>query len=248
MQAENIEPIAQAEISQEQPGTLQEVVTPIPKEEDAGDINWRKFREQRKKERAEKEAIEKRMAEKEAEANALKAAMDSLLSKQQPAYQSQQTAYGYQEEETQEQIIMKHVEAAIAAREQQYQQQQAEREQREYPQRLQQAYPDFNKVVSQENLDYLDYHYPELSQPFQDLPEGFKKWDAIYKAVKRFVPNHASAQKDAAKAQSNLQKPQSMSSTTGSQMSTGPGSAILSRERRQANWERMQKTLKGVSG
>ena len=210
------------------------------------DPNWRAFREARKKDRAEKEAAEKRASEKEAEAQALKAAMEAAFA-QAPPQQQYQQQYPEQNEDSESDRIEKMVEAKFAARDAQYQQQRAQREAQEYPQRLKQTYSDFDQVISQENLDYLDYHYPEVSNPLQRLQEGFDKWSDIYKAVKKFVPNQANARKDAAKAQQNLQKPKSMSSPGLPNVEQQQGANFLSKERKQDNWARMQRTMKQVN-
>lgn len=214
------------------------------------DPNWRAFREARKKDRAEREAAERKASEKEAEVAALKAAMEAAFSKSAPSPQAYQQYYGIDQqpaEETEDERIEKKVQAALSAREAAYEKARIEREQQEYPNRLNQTYPDFNQIISQDNLDYLDYHYPEVSKPLQRLPDGYDKWSDIYRAVKKFVPNNTSAKKDAARADSNSNKPRSISSTG----ITQPGEAIVSAritdEKRAANWERMQRILKGVS-
>lgn len=214
------------------------------------DPNWRAFREARKKDRAEREAAERKAAEKEAEVAALKAAMEAAFAKSNPLNPQQQyypDPNQYPAEETEEEKIDKRVNAIIAAREAEAEKQRLIREQQEYPQRLAQSYPDLNQTISQENLDYLDYHYPEVSRPLQRLPDGFDKWSDIYKAVKKFVPNNTSAKKEAAKAEANFNKPKSMSSSSITQPGEAIGSARLTDEKRAANWERMQKILKGVS-
>jgi hypothetical protein len=215
------------------------------------DPNWRAFREARKKDRADREAAERKAAEKEAEVSALKAAMEAAFAKSAPTPQAYQQYYGMnapqEQEETEDERIERKVQAALAVIEAAAQKERAEREQQEYPNRLSQTYPDFNNVISQENLDYLDYHYPEVSRPLQRLRDGYDKWSDIYQAVKKFVPNTTTAKKDAAKAEANFNKPKSISSTGVTQPGEAVGSARLTEERRAANWERMQKILKGVS-
>ena len=234
--------------SQQKPDTNLQQKPPETKQEDAApeDPNWRAFREARKQDRALREAAEKKAQEKEAEALALKAAMEAAFAKTAP---TQYVQYNDQSpsEETEDERINKKVEAALALREAQYNQQQQKREQQEYPQRLVKTYSDFNQTISQENLDYLDYHYPEVSSPLQRLPDGYDKWADIYRAVKKFVPNNQSAKKDAARADANFNKPKSMSSTSITQPGEAQGSARITEERRAANWERMQRILKGVS-
>lgn len=217
--------------------------------ESAEDPNWRAFREARKKDRAEREAAEKRAEEKAKEVEALKAAMEAAFNR--PTVNNQdfsRNQYDNQQEDTEDQRIEKKVQQAIAAREKIMLEQLAEKEMQEYPQRLNQTFTDFNQTIAQENLDWLDYHYPEVSKPLQRLPNGYDKWADIYRAVKKFVPNNTTAKQQAAKADANFNKPKSISSMGMTQPTGEPASARLSEERKQANWERMQKTLKGVGG
>lgn len=224
-----------------------------PKQEEAPqeDPNWRAFREARKKDRIEREAAEKRAAEKEAEVAALKAAMEAAFAKSAPSPQAYQQYYGMdvsqQQEESEDQRIERKVQAAIAVKEAASEKARLEREHQEYPIRLAQTFSDFHQTIAQENLDYLDYHYPEVSRPLQRLQDGFDKWSDIYKAVKKFVPNNSTSKKEAAKAEANFNKPKSISSTGITQPGEAVGNARLTEERRAANWDRMQKILKGVS-
>jgi hypothetical protein len=225
--------------------TQQQTQAPAVATETQEDPNWKAFREARKQDRLQREAAEKRASEKAAEAEALKAAMEAILNKQQPQQQYQQQ--GYQEEETEDQRIEKKVQAAIAQREAVYEQQRIQREQQEYPMKLQQTFSDFNQTIAQENLDYLDYHYPEVSRPLQRLQDGYDKWSDIYKAVKKFVPN-TDHKKESARAEANFNKPKSSSSTGMTQSGEGMSSSnILTEERKAANWARMQKARKGLS-
>lgn len=215
------------------------------------DPNWRAFREARKKDRADREAAERKAHEKEAEISALKAAMEAAFSKSSPTPQAYQQYYGMntsaEQEETEDERIERKVQAVLSVREAAAEKSRIEKEQQEYPNRLNQTYSDFNTIISQENLDYLDYHYPEVSRPLQRLQDGYDKWSDIYKAVKKFVPNTTTSKKDAAKAEVNFNKPKSISSTSITQPGEAVGSARLTEEKRASNWERMQKILKGVS-
>lgn len=237
-------------LSQKKVENPQEIKQESSSEE--GDPNWKAFREARKRDRVEREAAERRAAEKEAEVAALKAAMETAFSKSAPTPQAYQQYYGMnqydQPEETEDQKIERRVNELLSKREEQYKREQAEYEQREYPNRIKKDFPDFSQVCSQENLDYLDYHYPEISRPLQRLQEGYDKWHDTYHAVKKLIPNHQNAKKEAVRAEANGIKPRSISST---QLSN-PGQP--SREtwqeaesRRAENWARMQRTLKGLS-
>lgn len=219
-----------------------EVAPDIKSEENKA--NWKAFREQRELERKAREEADRRALEKAAEAEALRAALEAITNK--PST-SRQSSHDYDDnEETEEQRIDKRVEAAIKQREAQAEQQRKQREMQEYPERLVSNYSDFNKVCNSENLDYLEYHYPEVATPFKHLPDGYDKWAAIYKAVKRFVPNIDSKQ-DQHRAEKNLNKPGSISSPGNTQGGNAMPAARLDEERKKANWERMQRTLKGLS-
>ena len=218
------------------------------------DPNWKAFREARKKDRAEREAAERKAAEKEQEIAALKAAMDAAFTaKSSPSPQAYQQYYGIdrgssgQLEETEEQRIERKVNELLSKKEEQYKIEQAEYERREYPNRLKKDFPDFAHVCSQENLDYLDFHYPEVSRPLQRLGDGYDKWHDIYHAVKKFIPNHSTAKKEAIRAEINSNKPKSISSTGPSP--TGERARESWQEveqKRSENYARMQRIIKGV--
>lgn len=225
-----------------------------PKEpETPEDPNWKAFREARKKDRAEREAAERRATEKEQEVAALKAAMDAAFTKgNAPSSQAYNQYYGInqgneQPDESEEQRIERKVNELISKREEQYKKQQYEQEMRDYPNRLKRELPDFGHVCSQENLDYLDYHYPEVSRPLQRLNEGYDKWHDIYHAVKKLIPNHSTARKEGVRADVNSSKPRSMSSSGPSPTGEAPRPTWQEAEAKKAeNWARMQRLLKGV--
>jgi len=255
-EAPNSQEKVDTNVSQQKPDTnlaQQPPTLPEQKQEDPGqeDPNWRAFREARKKDRAEREIAEKRAAEKEAEVAALKAAMEAAFSKSAPTPQAYQQYYGQipdQQEESEDERIEKKVQLAIASREAASEKARIEREHQEYPNRLMQTYPDFNHTISQDNLDYLDYHYPEVSRPLQRLHDGFDKWSDIYQAIKKFVPNSTTSKKESARADINQNKPKSMSSTG----ITQPGESVNRtsmqevESRRAARYIEMQKIIKSV--
>lgn len=217
------------EIKQDQPEQKLEAQTPENQEQ----INWRKFREERKKEREEKEAIAKRAAEKEAEASALKAAMEAMLAKPLP---------DSEEEESEDKKLEQKIAAEIERRERLRQEEQRKREAQELPSRLNSMFPDFSNVCTQENLDYLEYHHPEIAKALTYMPDGVDKWSTVYKTVKKFIPNTES-KRDEKRMEKNALKPKSMSaglSTTGDQ-----APVYLDDAKRNANWERMQRVMRG---
>ena len=211
---------------------------PVAQEQSQEDINWKHFREQREADRKAREEAEKKMASKEAEAAALKAAMDALLSK--PVPQASQSYEDLSEDEK----IEKKVDHILAQRYARDAEERKQREQQELPKKLATEYKDFNTVCSTENLDYLEYHYPEVARAFKNAPDNYDKWADVYKAVKRFVPNTDSKALER-KAEKNMSKPQAMAVPGVTQVGdTAP--IMLDEKRRMANWERMQKTLRGA--
>jgi len=204
-------------------------------------INWRKFREAREIERKQKNEAEKRAADKEQEVQAYKAAMEALLNKQTP--QASHDSNSEYQDQTEDQRIRQQVESIIAERDKKYAEERYRREQAELPQKLTTEYKDFNQVCSESNIDYMEYHYPEIYNAFKQMPDGYDKWANIYKAVKKLVPN-TDTKKDQSKAEKNFQKPQAMSIAGKTQVGdTAPMN--LDDKRKMDNWSRMQKVLKG---
>ena len=230
-----------------QPQISQNITEKEP--ESAQEVNWKKYREQRVIERKQKEEAEKRATEKAAEAEALKAAMEAILNKQ-PSQSVQQRSNFYEntsEEISQDEQIERKVEAALQKRLQQEDQRRAQIELQQFPQRLAQNMQDFNQVCSTENLDYLDFHYPEVTAAFAHMPDGYDKWSNVYKAVKRFVPN-TSTKQDLKKMEKNLQKPGSISLPADMSQDGKPiMSAAISEQKKAENWARMKRALSGVS-
>lgn len=205
-------------------------------QENPEQINWKKFREGREQDRKAKELAEREAAKKAEEVTALKMAMEAMLNK--PQQSTQETS-----DESEDDRITRRVEEALAKKEKQYEEDRIQREHQEFPHRLVANFSDFDQVCTAENLDYLEYHYPEVSAPYKHLPDGYDKWAAIYKAVKRFVPNPTS-KTDQRKAEKNFNKPQSMS-VAGTTQTTDSAPVMLDDKRRQANWQRMQRTMRG---
>jgi hypothetical protein len=213
--------------------------TAAPTEDTPEQINWRKFREAREKERKEKVEAEKRAAEKEAEVAALKSAMEALVNKPEPINRQ----INEDPEEVERERIERLIATSLEKERRRNQEENLKREQAEFPQRLASEFHDFHQVCNSENLDYLEYHYPEVAEAYKELPDGYSKWAKIYKAVKRFVPN-IDSRKEQAKAEKNFMKPQAISVSGKTQIGdTAPQS--LDDKRKADNWARMQKVMRG---
>ena len=199
-------------------------------------INWRKFREQREIDRKQKEEAARIAEQKAKEVEALKHAMEALLNK--PT--SQETQY----QESEEDIIEKKVLAAIEKRDAELRRQKEIEETKKLPQTLKTTFSDFDNVCTQENLDYLEYHYPEVAAGFKYAPDSFDKWANIYKAVKRFIPN-TNTQRIDAKIERNLNKPQSISAPGVSGTGDIAPNLMMSEAQKHENWLKMQRIMKG---
>lgn len=227
----------ETEVKEEDQKPQEEDTNQEQNEESPEKINWKRFREARQKEREQKIEAEKRAAEKEAEAEALRKAMEALVNKP-----SSHASEEY-EDESEQARIQRMVKESLEAERKRMEAEQAQREAQEFPQRLQSTFGDFNQVCSAENLDYLEYHYPEVATAYRYMPDGYDKWSSIYKAVKRFVPN-PQAKGEEKKIERNLSRPQSMS--VGGMTHSGDTAPVyLDDARRQANWERMSRVMKG---
>jgi hypothetical protein len=212
-----------------------------PPVETEQDKNWKKFREIREQERKAAEEAAKRAVEKEAEAAALKAALEAVVNRPQQQYQHQEEQIEESEEQRFERKY-KEMRGREIAEEQRIRQ---EQEKVSMPIKLRQQYSDFDQVCSTNNLDYLEFHHPELARSMGALPDSIDKWSIIYNAVKRYIPN-TNAGREQAVAERNLSKPQSFTGTTTPNGETLPAMR-LDESRKAANWARMQQALKGIN-
>ena len=224
----------------------QKNVSTEPAVETDRDINWKKFREAREIERKQAEEVAKRAVEKEAEVLALKAAMEAIVNKPSNAMQNSNTYNGFEEEETEDQRIEKKVNQLLAVREQEFKKIRAQEEQANLPQKLRTLYSDFEQVCSNGNLDYLEYHHPELARSLGSKQQSLEKWTDIYKAIKRYIPN-VDTRKEQARADANFKKPQSLSSAGVTQGGNAMPASRLDDAKKAENWARMQRVMKGLS-
>lgn len=232
MQTEN--PNVEQKPIEDQTKTEVEVSNEHPQER-----NWKQFREERAAERKQLELEKKQRIEREKEAAALKAALEAALSKPEPA--KEQPQY---EDLTESERIRKEVDAAVEERLRQVELQRQQQEMANLPNTLKKSFSDFDSVCSTENLDYLEFHYPEVANAYKYMPDGFDKWSSIYKAVKRFIPN-VDGKKEAARVDRNLAKPQSPSIPGVTQAGQPTAPITLTEQKRMENWERMQRVLRG---
>lgn len=216
----------------EQPKTVE---TP----ESDQDRNWKKFREAKEAEKvAAKKALDEQIrinVEEKARAEAFQKALEAAVNKpqQQP------------EDETEDQRMERKLQAMLEKRLADEERRRQDLEFQQYPQKLRSSHPDFDQVCSDNNLDYLEFHHPELASALGKRPDSYDKWADIYKAVKRYIPNTNVANQQK-KAEANMAKPQAFNAGM-----TTPGDKVpairLDEARKAANWERMQKQLRSMN-
>lgn len=226
-----VEPVQEQAIAQT-PETVQ------PPTETIEQLNWKRFRQEREEERKAKAAAEELARKKHEENLALQQALAAAVSKPSRVVPDEP-----QDLDEDQKIELK-VQEALRKRELQWEKERAEKEQQELPQRLVANFKDFNQVCTTENLDYLEYHYPEVAGPYKHMPDGYQKWEGIYKALKRFIPVKES-NKEGQRAEANLSKPGALSKPGMTQ--TGDHAPVMMDDaKRAANWARMQKVIKGI--
>lgn len=200
------------------------------------EINWKKFREDRAKERAAMQEAQAKAAAKEEEARALKAALEAVVNK--PSQQN----YAQEVDETEEQRLDRLIEDKWQKKQAKERDDRAKQEAQELPQKMGRTFKDFDSVCSQENIDYLEYHHPEIHRALKKLPDSFDNWSDIYHTMKKLIPN-ADSKADAKKAEKNFNKPQSMS-VAGSTQTSDHAPQMLTDAKRAANWKRMQANIR----
>jgi hypothetical protein len=80
--------------------------------------------------------------------------------------------------------------------------------------RIKAAFPDFEKVVSSENVELLNYQYPEVAESLRDTKDLYSKAAAAYKIMKTFGIHKDIYEDDRMKAIKNSQKPRPLASVS----------------------------------
>ena len=240
-----------------QPVVAEDQVVNQVAEETPEEINWKKFRDERKRDQ-QIAAEEKKKRQEIAEHNRMLKETIAMLNQRPDLTQTEKNnivASIPHDQFTTGQDVVSYVDSKIVTtleskldalleqRERVREEKKRQEEQQTFPDKLRREYKDFDEVCSNENLLYMEYHHPELSKSLEELPEGFEKWSRVYKAVKRYMPNQ-DTKKTQAKLESNLSKPKSGSSL-GTTSKDDKQSVRLDEAAKRANWERMQKALKG---
>ena len=116
----------------------------------------------------------------------------------------------------------KHLKKLMAkqkAMEQQLKRYQSQSEEVAVEARIRAQYPDFEKVVSKENVDILRQQFPEIAATLHATPDMFNKAAAAYTVIKNFGIHKDTSkfEADRAKVVSNAQKPRPLASVNPTQ-------------------------------
>lgn len=86
--------------------------------------------------------------------------------------------------------------------------------------RIKSDFPDFDKVVSVDNVQRLNEEYPEIAITLRDTPDLYNKAAAAYKIMKKFGIHKELYGTDKAKAIENAKKPRPLASVSPQQGDT----------------------------
>jgi hypothetical protein len=197
--------------NQEDTEQVQPLAQEEPKREDHP--NFRAVRDAKEKAERERDAILSQMLEMQ----------QRMQSMQQQPKQQEEPQEDYDIDIDADALVegkhVKKVTAKLKAMEQQLKRYQAQSDEVAIESRIRSQYPDFEKVVSKENVDILNERFPEIAKTLRDTPDMFNKAAAAYSVIKNFGIHQDEPPKnsDRAKAIANSQKPRPLTSVSPTQ-------------------------------
>lgn len=184
------------------------------------EYNWAEMRRQRERDREELEA--------------LKAELNQLKPKEKP---KEEDDFGISDDDLLEGRHLKDLKREIRALKAELQQKEAST----MEERIQMKFPDYNDVVSKDNIEYLKKTEPELAQSISSMQDPYKQAVAAYKLLKTINAGKEPTIEQK-KAIQNSQKPVSANAVT---KNSAIGNAHLfenglSKDLKKQLWEEMQ--------
>jgi hypothetical protein len=188
--------------------------------------NFRSIREAKERAEQERDAMFQQM---------LSMQREIQKQQQQPQKEEQQEQYDFEDIDSESLVEGKHVKKVankLRSMEQQIRKYQAVAEETALESRIRTHFPDFEKVVSRENIEMLKSQYPEIAQSIMDTSDNYNKAAAAYSVIKNFGIHKDSPkyEADRAKAIENNQKPRPTAAVSSSR-----GDSPLSRANSFAN-------------
>lgn len=211
--------VAQEMQAQEQQYEEQEEEQPVQQEQSrkpSPQDSFKQVREAKEKAERERDAI-----------------LSQMLEMQQRMQSQQQQQAPIQEEPEEEDdfdidadalVEGKHVKkmnAKMKAMQKQLRQYQAQSEEVAVEARIRAQYPDFEKVVSPENVAILNERFPDIAQTLRNTPDIYNKAASAYTVIKNFgIHKDQKIENDRARAVVNSQKPRPLASVNPTQGET----------------------------
>jgi hypothetical protein len=116
---------------------------------------------------------------------------------------------------------VKKMNAEMKAMKKQMRQYQAQSEEVAVEARIRAQYPDFEKVVSPENVAILNERFPDIAQTLRNTPDIYNKAASAYTVIKNFgIHKDQKIENDRARAVVNSQKPRPLASVNPTQGET----------------------------
>lgn len=111
------------------------------------------------------------------------------------------------------------------------------------PGRIKQEMPDFDQVVSKENVEYLKAQKPHLAQVLAATTDHYAQAKAAYDAIQAFCPS-AQVSRDKKAVERNAHRPGSLDQTGPARVSDGDPLRLTPSTRQQL-WKEMQEYARG---
>jgi hypothetical protein len=262
-QKQELEKVVEDAVKQQQ-----ETGAPEPQKEEAQEtpeeINWRAVRQQIKESKQREEEERKRKSEerkldneKDSQIEQLTKAMSKMMESKGQAPMTNQQQQQLIDELADEDIptggevksflskfVPKLIRETLEKSESERRQQELENEQKNLPNAIKKRHADFLDVVQEENLAYLNYHYPDVANALDSLPDNINKWTSVYNTVKKLVP--ISNRRDADTVERNMQKPQAVSMSSAPQATEKGYGKTLTQAEKKVNYERLQELARGI--
>lgn len=148
------------------------------------------------------------------------------IQQQQQAYQQKQAPpmpeepddnidFNIQEDDIVEGRYVKKVTNRIKNLEKQLKEYESSYKQTNVENKIKQELPDFDAVVSPENVDLLNRQFPEIAQSLRDTPDFYNKAVSVYNVMKKFgIHRDNPHEQDRIQAMKNTQKPRTVTSVS----------------------------------
>lgn len=222
-------------------------------QEDPAEKNWKALREKKKEEKRLREEQERKIAEQQEMIKAMEKLLTQQPTQQQPQAQKQSNGVDIHDEEwitgKQFKAMQEQERKAREEEKKRYEEQQKQREtqarQSELHSRIQRDIPDYQTVLSEDNLAYLETYAPQEAEIIKHISDPYYQTLEAYRKVKQHVPQLSDL--DKAKMERAKETPQSPSQVSGGygQSTNRVNPRRVSEQQRMEMWREMRNAAKG---